>query len=187
MMQNKLFTYFQRSSTDSGLSAKQTQQVKQEMLPENKDLNQKKARTSINEEQTPSQLKGGFTNGMSELKTGLAGVPTGEKPKDAAQIYTEDDSEEDLLRPRRSATQKKRAYVDEDDEDFDEEELKGCMESDDGESSLDASSDSYVKKKKKAPAKKAPPQSAPPHKRQNQSISELKKRPSELTQQPETE
>jgi hypothetical protein len=50
MMQNKLFTYFQRSSTESGLSVKQTQLVKQEMLPENKDLNQKKARTSINEE-----------------------------------------------------------------------------------------------------------------------------------------
>jgi hypothetical protein len=52
--------------------------------------------------------------------------------------------------------------IDDDDEEFDEEELKGCIESEDADSYLDESSDSYVKKKKKAPAKKAPPQSAPP-------------------------
>lgn len=123
---------------------------------------------------------------MSELKTGLAGVATGEKPKASIQIYDEESSEEMIgVRARRSATQKKRAYVDDEDEEFNEEELKGCLESESAGSYLDESSDSYVKKKK-APAKKAPPQSAPPQKRQ-QSISELKKRPSELTQQPEAE
>jgi len=61
------------------------------------------------------------------------------------------------------------------------------VESEDADSYLDESSDSCVKKKKKAPAKKAPPQSAPSQKRQQSMGSELKKRPSEVTQQPETE
>ena len=48
-------------------------------MPENKDLNQRKSRAALDKEETPYQLKGVFTNGMSELKTGLAGIATGEK------------------------------------------------------------------------------------------------------------
>ncbi len=97
-------------------------------------------------------------------------------------------------RVRRTATQKKRAYVDDDDEEFDEEELKAALSNDiseENDSYLDESSDSFVKKKK-APAKKAPPQSAPNAKRQqslgvSNSTTELKKRPSEMTHQPEAD
>ena len=187
-MQNKLFTYFQRSSTETGQHPKAMNTIKQESLPENKDLNQRKSRAVVDKEETPQLLKGGFTNGMSELKTGLAGIPTGEKKKASTQIFDDESSEELVgVRGRRSGTQKKRAYIDDEDEEFDEEELKGCVESEEeADSYLDESSDSYVKKKKKPAAKKAPPQSAPPQKRQ-QSMSELKKRPSEITQQPETE
>jgi hypothetical protein len=77
-MQNKLFTYFQRSSTEGAVNAKNP--VKQESLPESKDLNQRKSRAAaLDKEDTPMQLKGGLSNGMSELKTGLAGISTGEK------------------------------------------------------------------------------------------------------------
>lgn len=77
-MQNKLFTYFQRSSTEG--AANPQNPVKKESLPDSKDLNQRKSRTAaLDKEDTPMQLKGGLSNGMSELKTGLAGIPTGEK------------------------------------------------------------------------------------------------------------